>query len=153
MINTDDARYVLSEIRAMPYYQQKIAMLMFRLKELDIAIEQMTEPVSPNGGTDIVIKGKTIRVKIGSGGSSTKEAVIAGYITAQIPLEESLCDFKRRYEKAAAYKRQLLESADRDFAKDFLSGKLTYRDMERKYFISNAYDKIIRLIIQTIEYI
>ena len=45
MINTDDARYVISEIRLMPYYEQKIAMLMFKLKELDIAIERITEQV------------------------------------------------------------------------------------------------------------
>ena len=151
MINTDDARYVISEIRLIPYYEQKIAMLMFKLKELDIAIERMTEPVSPNGGKDIVVKGKIIRVKIIGTGGSTKDSILAGYITAQEPLEESLKEFRRRYEKASSYKRQLLQGNNADFARDFLSGKKTYKDIEAEYFVSNAYDRMIRIIMQNIE--
>lgn len=150
MVNIEDAKYILSEIRAMPYYESKIALIMYRLAELDIAIERLNEPASPNGGTDVKIKGKEIRVKI-TGHGIGKEAILAGYITAQKPLEQELIGWKNRYARAVMYKNLLLQSKDGAFAKDFLDGKKRYREIEKEYFVSNAYDKMIRIIMQNIE--
>ena len=150
MVNSEDAKYILSEIRSMPYYESKIALIMYRLAEIDIAIERLNEPASPNGGTDVMVKGKEVRIKVAGHGTG-KEAILAGYITSQKPLEQELIEWKNRYARAGMYKTLLLQSKDGNFARDFLEGKKRYRDLEKEYFVSNAYDKMIRIITQTIE--
>lgn len=147
-MNISDARYVLSEIRTIPYYEQKMAEIRTRLQEIDDMIASATAPVSPNGGEDITVKGKIIRIKV-HGNGQDKGAIISDLITAQAPLEAQLQDFAKRCSSAQKWKAQLLRTDNAEFVQDFVSGK-PYREIQDKYFCSNAYDKMIRIIMQSL---
>ena len=149
MISTEDAKYILSEIRSIPYYERQIAYLNYQLSEYDMMIADATNPVSPNSGKDVVVNGKTIRMKFHSTSNTSVSERIADYITAQKPLEKSLQEFRSRHDHAVEYRQRLKRTNYKEFVEDFFNGK-SYRELQDKYYISNAYDKMIRIIVQTI---
>ena len=150
MITVDDAKYVLSEIRQLNYYERKMAWLNYQLVEYDMMIADLTAPASPNGGNDVVVKGKEIRVKIVGSGGTDKGALIADYLTAMEPLEESLKDFERRYRKAVEYKNAIVKSND-EFAIDYLEGQISYKDLEKKYLVKNVPRTMLQKVMQYVK--
>lgn len=144
MIGIFDARYVLQEIRNMAYYQQKIADCLQALHDLDELISTATDPASPQGGSDIHVGKQVVRIKV-HGNGATAEQRINAYITAQKPLEAELQEWKRKYAKAERYRKDLQGSEDRDFVEAFASG-LSYKELSQNYYVTNPYDKAIRLI-------
>ena len=149
-VKAADAKYILGEIRNIQYYQMRIAVLTSELFDLDKRIETATDPVSPNGGNDVTVNGKSVRVKIHGSGAYDSGSAIAGIITAQKPIEDQLRDFKRRYETAVKYRSMLMKCEESGFIQEFISGT-PYRELQKKYFTSNPYDKMIRLIIQYVK--
>lgn len=145
MINIDDAKYVLQQLRNIPYYDRKISSLKIEIDRIETLIAEATSPASPNGGEDVMVKGKMIRVKVPSSHTYDSGKAITDLITRQMPLESMLRDFEKLNRAAKRYRSQLLKSEDAEFVKDSISG-MKYRDLEKKYHITNAYDKLIRII-------
>ena len=146
MVTNGDARYILSEIKAIPYYEEKIDRLRKRIAEIQTQIDECTSPVSPNGGEDVLINGKIVRVKIPGNHSFDSGKAISNLITKQEPLETSLRDFEKRWKMASWYKKVLIEHDETSFSSDFFAGKKSYRVLQDEYGVSNAYDRMIRIV-------
>ena len=151
MISGADAKYILGEIRNIPYYERRIAEAQARLHEIDLMITETTAPVSPNGGSDVVIHGKAVRVKVHGSGTYDSGRAISELITAQGPIEAELALFSKRCAIAKRYRQQVLDGAETGLVADFMEGRKTYRQMQDEYYVSNVYDKVIRIIIQTVK--
>ncbi len=150
MITSSDARYIISEIRNIPYYEERIERLQGQIKEIQMQIEMVTQPVSPNGGKDVVINGVSVRVKIPSNHSLDSASVINDLISKQMPLEASEREFIKRLNVAKSFRKRVLQQAETGFVVDFIDNRLPYRELATKYNISNPYDRMIRIIKNTI---
>ena len=148
MITTADARYIISEIRNIPHYSDRIKKMQEQVERLQVMIDTATSPVSPNGGSDVLIKGVWVRVKVPSSHSVDSASRINAYISAQQEYEAKIRDLRKRLAIAVAMKKKVLEQdeQDRAFVNDFFAQKLTYRELQIAHNISNPYDKIIRII-------
>ena len=151
MVRTADAKYILGEIRNIHYYQERIARAQARLREIDLLIKTATDPASPNGGDDVWVNGKKVRVKIHGSGQYDSGRAISEYITAQAPLQAEARLFRQRYATAQAYREQVLQSEERAFVEAFLDGRKTYRELQDEFFVTNPYDKMIRIIANTVK--
>ena len=149
MVSVGDAKFILSEIRQINYYETKIGELMGRLSDMDMMIADVTSPVSPQGGQDVKVKGKTVRVKVHGAGMNSSQRIVE-LATAKKPIEDMLTDFRKRHIRALDYRRQLMHSKHAEYINDFFSG-MSYKDIQRKYYVSNAYDKTLRIIVSTIK--
>lgn len=145
MTTYGDARYILREIQAIPYYEERIARTRKRLSEIQRQIDEATSPVS-TCGEDVVIDGKVVRVKIPGTGSYDSGKAITNLITRQRPLEVSLREFEKRWRTAIAYRKKVLSASSDGFAADFLSGSKSYKQLESEYAVGNAYDRMLRII-------
>lgn len=145
MTTYSDARYILREIQAIPYYEERIARTRKRLDDLQRQIDEATSPAS-SAGEDVLINGKMVRVKIPGSGSYDSGKAITDLISRQAPLEAIIRDFEKRWKTARYYKRKVLSASSDGFAADFLSGKKSYRQLEREYCVGNAYDRMLRII-------
>jgi len=150
MVTSADCKYILSEIRNIPYYEYRIGLLNAELHEIDMQIAGVTEPVSPNGGKDVVINGKKIRIKVVGSHDSDSGSRISELITKQQPIEQELREFKRRAEKANSYRLQIIEHDDSQFVIEFLAG-VPYRELQKKHFVTNAYERMLRIISHAIK--
>ena len=150
MVNSHDARYILGEIRNIQYYEKRMAELKQQLREISTLIQEASVPRSPNGGKDVVVNGKTVRIKIPGKGYNSGSAVTS-LITRQRPIEAEYGDFRKRWVNACRYRDELLYSDDTGFVEAFLSGTKTYRQLQDEFYVSNAYDRIIRLISQNVK--
>lgn len=150
MITIGDARYVLSEIKAIPYYDERIARIQAEIDTIQQQIENCSSPVSPNGGDDFVIGGRAVRIKITGNHSFNRETLITELITAQAPLEAELREFVKRRKTAQQYKESLLNGRESGFSTDFLEGTKSYSQLQKEYHCSNAYDRMLRVIRATI---
>lgn len=142
MLSRKDAQYVISEIRFRGYYESRAKELSRAIDDIEAQISRISNPVSPNG-----------RVKIGyrPPGNDGRmfqamEAGINSLITRQMEIEQEMSVFVKRKEKAEKYLSQLLESSEEKLVKDFFCSAKTHRQIEREHHISNAYDRMIRLI-------
>ncbi len=151
MVNTADAKYILGEIRNIPYYERRMAELRAKLVKIDLLIQTATDPGSPNGGRDVVIKGKSVRVKVPGSGGYDSGAAISALITKQAPIEAEYALFHRRCMCARNYREQVLKGDETGFVGAFLDGSKTYRDLQKEFYISNPYDKMLRIIAQYVE--
>lgn len=141
MIGRRDAQFVISEIRFREYYKSRVESLNNQIDELEGKIAELTMPSSPNGRISYGSR------QIGDDGSafSRTESQILGIITKQSELGQEARTFEYRYLKAERYLGQLADDLDALFVKDFFAG-MKYKDLEEKYHISNAYDRMIRII-------
>lgn len=145
MVTSADCKYILSEIRNIPYYEYRIALLTAELHELDLQISGVTEPVSPNGGRDVIINGKKIRIKVVGSHDADSGSRISDLITKQQPIEQELRDFRSRAAKAIGYRNQIIEHDSSDFVTEFLAG-VPYKELQKKHFVSNAYERMLKII-------
>ena len=89
MVSTHDARYILGEIRNIQYYETRIAELNLKLAEISEQIQDASAPRSPNGGHDVMVNGRTVRIRI-HGGEYDSGSAVTALITRQKPIEADL---------------------------------------------------------------
>lgn len=146
MIEYSDAQYVISEIRNIHYYEKKIDEIQKQIDELEERIETTTEPRSPNSGIDIVQNGIVMRYKVPTNHSGSAESTINGLISKQMKLEADQRIWLYLKDKASGYMQLLMATKQTGFVQDFFNGRLSYKQLEQKYYCSNAYLRMIRLV-------
>ena len=96
-----------------------------------------------------MVNGRTVRIRI-HGGEYDSGSAVTALITRQKPREAEYRDFRRRCDRAREYKAQVVKRDDTGFAEAFLSGQKTYRQLQDEYYVSNPYDKMLRIIASTV---
>ena len=138
MIDRRDAQYILSEIRMIGYFKRRIGVMQKMIDDIEIEIAEITEPKSPNGKTDVSVKS--------DGRTSNVESRINALISRQMNVEKEKSVFDFRLWKATAYFNRLKNTNESDFVEDFFESGKTHRQLEEKYHLSNAYDRMVRII-------
>lgn len=148
MITSKDARFIISEIRNMPYYVERTSTITKQIEEIRERIAEASSPVSPNGGVDIGEYPDTVRIKILGHGDGTDQRITA-LVTEEAVLNTERSRYLQRWKDANGWKQRLEHTQDGAFCRDFFVGK-SYGRLEREYAVSNAYDRMIRIIRNTI---
>ena len=137
MISYSQARYIVTEISRIPFYQQMIAEYQAELTELKQKKESLSEPKSPNGKTSI---GE------GRGNEVTDFSNrLLDLIVRQDELEQEQYNFVKAEKRAEAYLEILLKSHDAEYAEAYFHTR-DKRELHERFAISNAYDRMIRVV-------
>ena len=144
MLTTADCKYIVSEVRNIPYYDAKVRWCDERLKELEDDLTRSTGPFSPNGGTDVLVGNKVVRVRTGGHGESAEQKILR--ISEQKDSVEQLrSDFRKRRAKAGWYYKQMLRDSEwHGFVTEFFNNR-QYDSLSIKFNIGNPYRQIINI--------
>lgn len=145
MISTADAKYIISEIRNIPYYDEKVKECTDRLEELEQELLSSSGPFSPNGGTDVRIGSKVVRIRIpGHGESSAEKITRIGMMKDDVEIK--LREFKRLRQRARMYYNTLLADEQwHEFVAAFF-GNEQYDSLSINYAIGNPYRQMVSII-------
>lgn len=145
MLTTADCKFVISEIRNIPYYDKKIERCDERLEELEDELTSSSGPFSPNGGTDVLIGSTVVRVRIGGHGESSAEK-ITRISEMKDKVEKERTDFITRRRKAGRYYQELMADTEwGEFVQAFFNNE-QYGSLSIKYSIGNPYRQMIQII-------
>lgn len=136
MIDYQDARYIVTEINRIPYYRRCIAGYKETIDDLERQKADLTMPSSPNGKEDI-------------GGSKGNDVydytkVLIDIIAKQDEVRQEMYEYIWLLKKAEGYYEKLQGSLEADFVDDYFSTR-DKRELQNKYHIGNAYDRILRI--------
>ena len=137
MIRYSEAKYIREQIENMKLYEQFIAEYNAKLIELQMEIDSLSEPSSPNGRASIgEAKGNSI---------SDYTERLTQILTDKASYELELNLYRWLMKKAQKYYDQLLRGESAEFVKDYFS-TADKRSLQEKYHIGNVYDRILRVI-------
>ena len=138
-MNRFDAKYVIQEINNLPYYQHKINELKEKIDEVQSQIDNATAPHSPQG---IENTGAAKAVSF-----SGKESYLNLKITEKDRLTKMSAKFSERYVDAQLNYYMILDNTEeKDYVKDYFSGKFSKQELEMKYSVTKAYRKILNVV-------
>lgn len=136
MIDYQDARYIVTEINRLPYYRRCIAEYKEKIDDLERQKSELTMPSSPNGKEAIGdAKGNEVF-------DYTK--VLIDIIAKQDEVKQEMYEYIWLLRKAERYYEQLTGSLESDFVVEYFQTK-DKRELQRKFHIGNAYDRMIRI--------
>lgn len=136
MISYSEARYIVTEISRIGFYQETVAKYRSKIEDLDREKDALTMPSSPNGKESIGdAKGNEVW-------DYTK--ALLEIVSKQDELRDEMLDYWRLLKRAERYLERLNESLESDYVKDYFKTH-DKRQLQRKYHVGNAYDKIIRI--------
>ena len=137
MLSYSEARYVITEISRIPFYRQCIAKYQTQIDDLEKEKINLSMPTSPNGHESIgEAKGNAV-------GDYTRQLI--EIIAKQDEVKREQFHFIGMLKKAEAYLDELMHSPNADYVRDYLITK-DKRSLQKKYDISNAYDRMVRII-------
>ena len=142
MINNRKASYILQELKNISLYQEIFKEHQNEYEMIQKEKETFASPKSPQGHENI-----------GAGNQHNAEdgkERLLNLLEKQDDIEYKMDLIKQRVGIALQYKLALMDCEDYQFVKDYLDG-MKIRDIEKKHNVSNAYDKMIRLIRNNID--
>jgi len=142
VMNYSEAKYIVTEIIRIPFYKTSVNNYQKLIDELQRQIDSLTEPSSPNGKESIgEAKGNAIY-------DYTEK--LTEYATEQAAIEWEMKYYVWSLRKAEGYRDILLKGENSDFVLDYISTK-DKRALQEKYHVGNAYDRMIRIVIQELK--
>lgn len=137
MLSRRESKFILQQIMNIQDYENWIKKYSDDIRELEDMKAHLTEPKSPNGKFSIgEAKGNGVR-------DWTQE--LHNYNQKIERLENDKRYFEMLLGRAKYYKEKMLESQYADYMRDYLTAT-DRRSLEKKYFVSNAYDRMVRII-------
>ena len=137
MLSYSEARYVITEISRIDFYRQCIAKYQTQIDDLEKEKLDLTVPTSPNGHESIgEAKGNAV---------SDYTRQLIDIIARQDEIKKEQFHFIGMLKKAEAYLDELMRSPNADYVEDYLKTR-DKRSLQEKYDISNAYDRMVRII-------
>ena len=143
MMNREEAKYVINEIRWMDFYERTAETYRNRIEMIQMQIDTATDPSSPQG-----------HEYIGEGRSLTfagKSSYMNKKITERDELIPEYNKWKNRYIEANINFRMLLDrTEEKDFVADYFSRKFSASQLEEKYHISKPHRRIIQIVMNSL---
>lgn len=136
MISHSEARYVVTEIIRLPFYAEQIEKARKVYKAYEEKKRQIADPSCPQGHEVIGQKGNEV---------SDPAKILTQIVTAQEIYREKILLYRTLQDNARWYWEVLMEGDNAQFVKDYF-GTQDKKTLLKKYNISNAYDRIIRVV-------
>jgi len=141
-MNYPEAKYIVTEICRIPFYRTSVNNYQKLIDELQRQIDTLTEPSSPNGKEAIgEAKGNAVY-------DYTEK--LTEYVTEQAAIEWEMKYYSWSLKKAEGYRDTLLRGENADFVLDYM-GTRDKRELQEKYHVGNAYDRMIRIVKQELK--
>lgn len=152
MLDSADCKYIIGEIRNIPYYADKISQCRKKIEELDRELESSSLP--SNAWVDVVVTKKNgeqevVREKVRGHGKTTEERII-DIVVKKDPYEQERKRFLERWADADAYYHKLTSDPEwRDFVEAFFKNE-SYDSLSINYAVGNPYRQICVIIMNNI---
>lgn len=141
-MNYPEAKYIVTEICRIPFYKQSVANYQKQIDDLQRMIDSLTEPSSPNGKESIgEAKGNALH-------DYTEK--LTEYVTEQAAIEWEMKYYVWSLRKAEGYRDILLKGENADYVTDYINTR-DKRELQDKYHVGNAYDRMIRIVKQELK--
>jgi hypothetical protein len=141
-MNYSEAKYIVTEMVRIPFYKVSVNNYQKAIDELQRHIDSLTEPSSPNGKEAIgEAKGNALH-------DYTEK--LTEYVTEQAAIEWEMKYYVWSLRKAEGYRDLLLKGENADYVQDYLNTR-DKRELQTKYHVGNAYDRMIRIVIQELK--
>lgn len=136
-MNYSEAKYIVTEICRIPFYKVSVNNYQKLIDELQRRIYSLSEPSSPNGKESIgEAKGNAV--------SDYTEQLLT-LVTEQAAIEWELKYYVWSLKKAEGYRDLLLNGENAEYVKDYMTVR-DKRELQEKYHVGNAYDRMIRIV-------
>lgn len=143
MLTHGEARYVLTEIVRIPFYAEQIEKARRVYRAYEEKKRQVSDPNCPQGHEVIGQRGNEV---------TDPSRIIAHIVTAQEIYREKILLYKTLQENAQWYLDVLMGGENAQFVKDYFEAQ-DKKSIQKKYNISNAYDRMIRVVKGEIKHI
>ena len=141
-MNYAEAKYIVTELCRIPFYHTSVNNYQKLIDELQRQIDELTEPSSPNGKESIgEAKGNALH-------DYTEK--LTEYVTEQAAIEWEMKYYVWSLRKAEGYREMLMKGENAEYVKDYLSTR-DKRELQEKYHVGNAYDRMIRIVKQELK--
>lgn len=141
-MNYPEAKYIVTEICRIPFYRTSVSNYQKLIDELQRRIDELTEPTSPNGKEAIgAAKGNT---------PTDYTEKLTEYVTEQAAVEWEMKYYVWSLRKAEGYRDILLKGENAAYVQDYLNTR-DKRELQEKYHVGNAYDRMIRIVKQELK--
>lgn len=141
-MNYSEAKYIVTEISRIPFYRTSVNNYQKLIDDLQFKIDNLTTPSSPNG-----------KVSIGE----AKGNAINDYTEHMLSLvtEQSAVEWEKKFyqwalKKAEGYRDLLLNGSNADYVRDYMTVR-DKRELQEKYHVGNAYDRMVRIVKQELK--
>ena len=143
MLTHGEARYIITEIIRIPFYREQIEKAGRIWKAYEEKKRQISDPNCPQGHEVIGQRGNEV---------TDPAKIIAHIVTAQEIYREKIMLYRTLQENAQWYLDVLTDGENAQFVKDYF-GTQDKKSLQKKYNISNAYDRMIRVVKGDIKHI
>lgn len=141
-MNYSDAKYIVTELSRIPFYKTSVNNYQKLIDDIQFKIDTLSEPSSPNGKESIgEAKGNSI---------ADYTEVLTTLVTEQAAVEWELKFYALALIKAEGYRDRLFKGENADYVRDYLSTR-DKRTLQDKYHVGNAYDRMLRIVIQELK--
>lgn len=140
MLTYQESKYIISEIARRPFYKLQMIKLEQRLAVLQEKKRQLSDPNCPQGHESIGQRGNEVT-------DFSKQLV--GIVTRQEELKRERDFFTMLLVRATDYYEILMEGEQPMYVRDYFQTD-DKRTLQDKYCISNAYDRMVRIVRQEI---
>ena len=142
MLTYQEARYVVTEIARRPFYKEQLQRISSKMALLEERKLQLSMPNCPQGHEYIgAARGNEV---------TDFSKALTEIVTRQQSHKAEQDFFEDLLIRATKYYDMLLEGEESQYVRDYFE-TVDKRELQLKYNISNAYDRMIRIVRSTIK--